>query len=481
MEGVENAARPSPAFPTPPTASTAAWSENQEAGFPRRRYDPEGMAHDTALRHDQKCEQPNQGRPCVRLATFFKRVLNLTSPIQAVTLENDEDKPVVVIAIKNRARRLRCGTCGRKCQRTHGVEGKSREWRHLGLFGITVKLRAEVHRVVCNRCGVRTTSVPWGRTGSVFTRQFEDEVAWFLQHTDQTSTATYFGISWITAGKIAQRVVAEKLDGALLEDLRFIGVDEISYGRPTKFLTVVVDHERGRVVWAAEGKSSETLGRFFQQLGTERASRIEVVTMDMSAAYIKSVAEHVPNAETVFDRFHVVRLLLDAVDEVRREQQRVLEDTVDRKMLKKSRFALLKNPWNLTRKEKQKLADIQRNNRPLYRAYLLKEAFQSIYDSSNLDQADQRFKDWYAWARRSRLRSFASLAETLRHYWPGIRRFIELRITNAPVEGYNSKIRMISHRAFGFHSAGALIAMIMLLCSGITLSPLGHGNALHTL
>ena len=482
MEDVENAARPDPRV-----------SHTSHSGY--HCFDHEARTHRTSLsegrpdewrttRHSGmiRVQTTDQERPCVRLTTFFKRVLNLTSPIQAVTLENDGDsRPIVVIDVKSRARRLRCGGCERKCRRRHGAEGKVRSWRHLGLFGIAVKLRAEVYRVVCKGCGVRTTSVPWGRPGSVFTRQFEDEVAWFLQHTDQTSTATYFGISWVTAGKIAQRVVAEKLDGSLLEDLHFIGVDEISYGRPKKFLTVVVDHERGRVVWAAEGKSSETLGQFFQVLGPERSSRIEVVTMDMSGAYIKSVAEHAPNAEIVFDRFHVVRLLLDAVDEVRREQQRALEGANDRKVLKKSRFSLLKNPWSLTRKEEQKLAAIQFNNRPLYRAYLLKESFQSIYDSRTVEEADEGFTEWYGWARRSKLRPFVSLAETLRHYWPGIRRFIELRITNGPVEGYNSKIRMISHRAFGFHSANALIAMIMLLCSGITLSPLGHGNALHTL
>jgi transposase len=341
-------------------------------------------------------------------------------------------------------------------------------------------LRAEVRRVVCDRCGVRTASVPWSRTGSLFTREFEDEVAWFLQHTDQTATATYFGVSWVTAGKIAQRVVAEKLDGSLLSDLHFIGVDEISYGRPKKFLTVIVDHERGRVVWAAEGKSSDTLGRFFDELGTERCAGIEVVTMDMSAAYIKGVAERVPGAEIVFDRFHVVRLVLDALDEVRREQMRALEGD-ERKVIKKSRFPLLKNPWNLTRKENQKLSSIQQTNRPLYRAYLLKESFQDIYSSRSVEQSDAKFDEWYAWARRSHLEPFVRLAATLRSHWSGIRRFIELRITNGPVEGYNSKIRMISHRAFGFHSASALIAMIMLLCSGITLSPLGHGNALHTL
>jgi transposase len=416
----------------------------------------------------------------VRLTTFFKKALRLTSPVTAVSIEHHPlAGPAAIIDIKPRSRN-RCGDCGRKSSRRHGAEGKLRTWRHLGLFGLVVMLRCQVYRVVCDRCGVRTISVPWSRKGSIFTRQFEDETAWFLQHTDQTATATYMGISWLTAGNIARRVVDEKLDGSLLSDLRFIGVDELCYGRPKKFLTVVVDHERGRVVWAAEGKSSETLGRFFEKLGPAK-SRIEVVTMDMSAAYVKSVEECVPHAEIVFDRFHVVRLLLDAVDEVRRAEMRAIADAEDRKVIKSSRFPLLKNPWNLTRKENQKLSDIQRNNHRLYRAYLLKESFQEIYNSATVEEADRLFADWYRWARRSKLAPFVTLAQTMKEHWSGIRRFIELRITNGAVEGYNSKIRMTSHRAFGFHSAEALIAMIMLLCSGITLSPLGHGKALHTL
>jgi transposase len=429
-----------------------------------------------------KSPNTSKGRPAVCLNTFFKKLLRLTSPVKAVQIETDPfTGPTVVIEVKARARGLQCGECGRRCSRRHGAEGKLRSWRHLGLFGFVVLLRCRVYRVVCKRCGVRTMSVPWSRKGSVFTRVFEDEAAWFLQHTDQTATATYMGISWVTAGHIARRVVDEKLDGSLLSDLHFIGVDEISYGRPKKFLTVVVDHERGRVVWAAEGKSSETLGRFFDTLGPTRKSSIEVVTMDMSAAYIKSVTECLPQAEIVFDRFHVVRLLMDAIDEIRRDEVRAMADAEDRKMLKSSRFPLLKNPWNLTRKENQKLSAIQRNNHRLYRAYLLKESFQEIYNAATLEDAERLFRDWFGWARRSRLGPLIRVAQTIKEHWYGIRRFIELRITNGPVEGFNSKIRMVSHRAFGFHSADALIAMIMLLCSGITLSPLGHGNALHTL
>jgi transposase len=409
-----------------------------------------------------KCPKNNKGRPPVCLTTFFKKLLRLTSPVKAVQIHTDPFRgPTVVIDIKPRARGLRCGECGRRCLRRHGAKGKLRSWRHLGLFGFVVLLRCRVYRVVCERCGVRTMSVPWSRNGSVFTRAFEDETGWFLQHTDQTATSSYMGISWVTAGNIARRVVEEKLDGSLLSDLHFIGVDEIHYGRPEKFLTVVVDHERGRVVWAAEGKSSETLGRFFELLGPARKSSIEVVTMDMSAAYVKSVTECLPQAEIVFDRFHVVRLLLDTVDEIRREEMRAMAEAEDRQTIKSSRFALLKNPWNLTRKQNQKLSAIQRNNRRLYRAYLLKESFQEIYDAATVDKADQKFHDWYQWARRSKLGPFLRVAETMKKHWSGIRRFIELRITNGPVEGYNSKIRMISHRAFGFHSAEALAGGVL--------------------
>ena len=308
--------------------------------------------------------------------------------------------------------------------------------------------------------------VPWARAGSVFTRAFENEVAWMVQRTDQTSVSRYFGISWRAVGRIAGRVVAEALDGSRLDGLVFIGVDEINYGRPQKFLTCVVDHISGRTVWAAPGKSADTLGLFFAELGPERSQAIEIVTMDMSAAYTKAVRDHAPQAEIVYDRFHVVQLLNAAVDEVRREAMRIADDE-QKRSLKSTRWPLLKNPWNLTRRERQKLSNLQRNNRRIYRAYLLKESFQQIYDAPNVTKADDLFSEWYAWARRSCLEPFRKFAATIKSHWPAVRRFLEVKLTNAIVEGTNSKIRMISHRAFGFHSAAALIAMIYLNCSNI--------------
>ena len=316
-------------------------------------------------------------------------------------------------------------------------------------------------------------AVPWARVGSIFTHAFEDEVAWFLQKTSQAATAAYFGISWPTAGKIARRVVAEKIDGSLLENLRFLGIDEISYGRPRKFLTVVVDHQTRRVVWAAEGQSSKTLAKFFELLGPERCSKIEAVSIDMDPAFEKAIRLHACNAQIVYDRFHIVQLLSRAVDQVRRQEVH-LASPQQKTELKSSRYALLKNPWNRTPAEEDKLSTVQRTNKKLYRAYLLKETFQTIFEASSVEKASVIFSNWFCWARRSALQPFAKLAITLKNHLPGILRFIDKHLTNSPVEGMNSKIRMISHRAFGFRSGAALIAMIQLCCSGITLTPIGH-------
>jgi len=395
----------------------------------------------------------------VRVTRLFRRILGFARSVVA-GVKIEAEGPIEVEA-RPRARRSRCGGCGRKGKRLHGTQGKVREWRHLGMWGRRVIIRATVHRVLCRRCGVRTMDVPWARPGSVFTRAFENEVAWMLQRTDQTSVSRYFRISWRAVGRIARRVMAESLDGSRLDGLVFIGVDEISYGRPQKFLTCVVDHISGRTVWAASGKSAETLGLFFAELGPQRSEAIEIVTMDMSAAYTKAVRDHAPKAEIVYDRFHVVQLLNAAVDEVRREAMRAANDE-EKRSLKSTRWPLLKNPWNLTRREQQKLSDLQRNNRRIYRAYLLKESFQQIYDAPSAARADDLFAEWYAWARRSCLEP-----------WPSVRRFLEVKLTNAIVEGTNSKVRMISHRAFSFHSAAALIAMIYLNCSGIVIPFVG--------
>ena len=182
------------------------------------------------------------------------------------------------------------------------------------------------------------------------------------------------GIAWVTVGKIVERIVGARLDSSRLEGLHFIGIDEFSYRKRHHYITVIVDHVAGRVIWAAKGRSSETLAAFFRELGPERAAKIEVVTLDMAEGYIKAVKEHAPQAKIVFDRFHVQRLASDAVDAVRRELVRDEEDAERKRAIKGSRFALLRSEWNLTVADRAKISEVQRSNRSLYRAYLLKQA-----------------------------------------------------------------------------------------------------------
>jgi len=314
--------------------------------------------------------------------------------------------------------------------------------------------------------------VPWAPHKSRFTRDFEELVAYLAQVSDKTRVTELMGISWVTVGEIVERVVARCLDASRLEGLRRIGVDEFGYRKHHRYLTTVVDHDRQRVVWAAPGRSAATLGAFFAALGPERCAELECVTIDMSGGYRKAVEEHAPQAQIVYDRFHVQRLASDAVDEVRRSQVRDLGvGSEEGRAIKGTRYALLKNPWDLTRQEKQKLSELQRTNARLYRAYLLKETLAQALDYRQPGHARRALEDWLAWASRSKLPPFVRVARTIRKHLEGVVAGLKERLTNGIVEGFNNKLRMIARRAFGFHSPEPLIAMLYLCCGGIQLNP----------
>jgi transposase len=336
-------------------------------------------------------------------------------------------------------------------------------------------------RVDCPRCGVRVELVPWAEPRSRFTRDFEDQVAYLAQVMDQTTVCRTMRIAWTTVGEIAERVVTRLGPADRLEGLEYIGIDELSYRRHHEYITTVVDHVARKVVWAAPGKNAATVDDFFKALGPERATQLKAVTIDMSAAYVDAVTRGAPQAQIVFDRFHVQRLAQDAVDQVRREQVRLLGGTDEGKGLKKTRWALLKNPWNMNDLEQARLAKLQRTNRPLYRAYLLKESLAAIFDRRQVGVARQKLLEWISWARRSRLPPFKKLAGTVGGHLEGILAFIATGLSNGIVEGLNGKIRTITRRAYGFHSAQSLISFIFLCCSGLVLHPVFKTPDLHPL
>jgi len=362
-----------------------------------------------------------------------------------------------------------CSACMRRAR--HVYDHRLREWRHLDFAGMEVTLKYQQRRVACRRCDeVHAELVPWAEPGSRFTRDFENQAAYFAQVMDRTTTSRMLRIAWRTVGQIIERVVARLGPTDRLEDLEYIGLDELSYRKHHEYITTVVDHVGSKVVWAAKGKSAATVDEFFKALGPERAAKLKGVTIDMSGAYIEAVKRGAPEAQIIFDRF-VQRMAQDAVDQVRREQVRRLAGTDDAKTLKKTRWALLKNPWNLTAVEGDKLIEVQRDNRPLYRAYLLKESLAEIFARRQVNVAREKFIKWCRWAARSRLAPFKKLAGTIRRHLDGILAFIATGLSNGPIEGLNGKIRTITRRAYGFHSASSLISFIFLCCTGLTLHP----------
>lgn len=380
----------------------------------------------------------------------------------------DIQEKAIVFQVRPRTRQKRCGCCGEVAPGYDQM--RERTWRCESYGDHAIELHYAPWRVDCPHCGVHVEQVPWARHGSRFTRDFEEKVAYLARITNQTAVAELTGIAWKTVGRIIETVVAERLDPDRLKGLRAIGVDEFSYRKHHNYITLVVDHDTQRVIWAAQGRSAEVLAQFFARLDQAARDGIRFVTMDMAASYIKAVRENLPKAQIVFDRFHVQRLINDALDAVRKAETRALGGD-EGKAIKKGRFALLKNPWNLTRKEKQKLADIQQNNARLYRAYLLKESFADALDYLQPKRARKALDEWLAWASRSKLEPFVKVARTIRKYKEGILAYIRDRLNNGRVEGINNKLRVVARRAYGFHSAEALIAMLFLNCGGVKLQP----------
>ena len=376
----------------------------------------------------------------------------------------------VIVSVRPSFReRDRCGVCRRRCGRYDQGEGR-RRWRALDLGTTFCFLEAEAPRVSCRRHGVVVAAVPWARHDARFTRTFEDQVAWLTCNCSKTAVSLLMRVAWRSVRGIVERVAEEaRRNVDLLGGLRRIGIDEISHRKGQRYLTVVVDHHTGRLVWAAAGRDRKTVLAFFDALGEERCKQIELVSCDMASWISGPVAERCPNAVRCVDPFHVIQLATDALDQVRREvwnearRQGNMELARD---LKGARFAVWKNPENLTDRQQAKLAEIQKTNGPLYRAYLLKEQLRQIYRVS-AEQAEKLLEQWLAWARRSRLPSFVKLARTITAQRDGILSAVKNGLSNARIEQMNTQIRLLARQAFGFHSPRPLIALAMLKLAGL--------------
>jgi len=402
----------------------------------------------------------------VRVTTAYNRMLGLPG---AWVRDVAFGERAMIVTVALRRRRPICSGCGAMGLKVK--DHRTKRWRHLDVGGLRCVIESRLRRLYCPGCGDLPEHVEWARGGARYTRDFDDLTAWLAQQMNQTQVTRLMRVGWETVGNILARVVAEKLPSGRLNGLALIGVDEVGYGADHRFLTSVVNHESGAIVWATEGRNAASLQGFFDQLTDEQKASIRAVSIDMSAGYEKAIRASIPDAEIAFDPFHVVKLGGEAADKVRREEYNAhgRSSSGEGKWIKGARYSLLKDPASQSPKQLLKLAEVVLTNRRMYRAFLLYGELRYVYRLP-YEEAVERLDTWLAWASRSRLKPFVKLARTIRKHKQGVLAALKLGLSNGRLEALNSKVKLLSHRAYGFHSANALIAMIYLCCAGIQIA-----------
>jgi transposase len=460
----------------------------------------------------------------MRVTSAFSLLLDLPGVwVRSVSFE--PDRVLVVVAL--RRRRLRCPKCSYSTRHRESKQHHDSVWRHLDLGRWRLDVHARLRRLRCPEHGVHVEGVPFARDGARFTRDFEDLVAWLATKTDKTATCRLTRIDWQTIGRIIERVGDELLCEDRLNDLFEVSVDEVAWRKGHRYLTLVGDHRRRCVVWGCEGKGQAAADAFFAELdpppeaprqqhptpprqapepaimvpfgpcptvpaghgihgawvepGSEiepaifaRASTLRAVSMDMTGGYAKSVREHAPQATIVIDNYHVVALSTKALDEVRREhwnQLRHAGQAAAAKQFKHDRWALLKNPDELTDQQATTLAAIRAGGGKLARAWAMKEMVRAIFAPGlTVDAVEELLNRLLARLSRCRLQPFIRLGKTIRKHREGILAARRLNLSNARAEALNNKVKLIARRAYGFHSARAALALVHLTCGPVTLT-----------
>ena len=344
----------------------------------------------------------------------------------------------------------RCGRCS--------LPGKYRDTRpermfkHVPLWGIPVTLHYSPRRVFCQHCrGTYVEPIPWAAGKRRLTNAFACYLATWARLLPWLDVARLFRCSWGTVAASVDFVVKYGMENRDLSGITHIGIDEISRRKGHKYITNVYDLKTKRLIWSGRGRTEETLREFFDFFGKNRAKQLQGVCCDMWMPYINVIEEKAPNAILVFDKFHIVRHLMNAVDQVRRDEIRE-KGKEHKELVKRTRYLWLKNPWNLQDNQKARLSALEKLNLKINRAYLLKETFRDLWSYSRPAWATKYLTKWFWCATHSRLKPMRDFAWLVRRHQKNILSYFKLQIDNGSVEGLNNKAKVISHRAYGFRS-----------------------------
>lgn len=390
---------------------------------------------------------------------LFQTAIGLTPPWIVVSYAFDvsEDRLDIEIDFPPGST-FHCPECNSEGCKAHDTERKS--WRHLNFFQYKAYLHARVPRVHCRSCGVKRAKVPWARPGSGFTLLFEAMVLVLARQMPIKAMSRIVKEHDTRLWRVLDHYVQEIREEADFSSVTEVGVDETSSKRGHNYVTLFVDLEGPKAIFATEGKDASALERFKEDLESHKgnANAIEEICCDMAPAFIAGTEKNFPHAKITFDKFHVLKILNEAVDEVRRQEQRLVPE------LKKTRYIWLKNPRNLKPYQSTILEElnVKKLNLKTIRAYHIRLNFQELWNQTSRD-AESFLKKWYFWATHSRLEPIKEAAYTIKRHWDGVLRWFKSKINNGILEGINSLVQAAKAKARGYRTTKNLITMIYLI------------------
>lgn len=402
---------------------------------------------------------------------LYQQILGISSPWEVASVELKLEAGDIHVQLSHAADTTWCcAECGKACSlHDHQPE---RVWRHLDTCQYQTLLHAQIPRTNCPEHGVRTVSVPWALPGSRFTMLFEQIVISWLQAASQSAVALRMKLSWDEVHGIMDRAVKRGLERRQAKPLTYVGVDEKSFKKRHNYVTVVSDLTEGCVLYVSEDRKQSSLDSFWPTLTTEQLNGIQAVTMDMWQAYQQSVIDNVPDGESkiVFDKFHVAKHLGEAVDKVRRQENKELRAVGDDRLVK-TRFQWLTNRNNHTTDQWRDFKSLRESNLKTARAWALREQAMKLFDYFYHKPAEKHFAWWYRWATRSRLTPMIEKAKMLKSRIRNILTHITHPITNALSESLNAKIQWAKSTARGFRNKQNFINAIYFHCGKLELDP----------
>ena len=405
--------------------------------------------------------------------TLYATILGIAAPWEVTRVELDDRAKAVHVWLEEQSgASFVCPECQTVSPLYDHVE---RSWRHLDTCQYETRLHARVPRIECTTHGVKTVAVPWATAHSRFTLLFERLAIAWLKEATPAAVARRLGLTWEEANGIVERAVRRGLARRRSVAGRRLGIDEHSYLKHFQFVTMVVDLDEQTVLHVADDRTAETLASYFESLSIEERLAIEAIAMDMWDPYRRTVRDYVPDGDLkiVFDKFHVMRHVIEAMDQVRRREQRELRARGDRR-LTGTKFLWLKTKVgraDFTAASRRQFRALRRSTLKSARAWAMKEAFRHIWDYRSIDAARAFFDRWQAWAVRSRLKPMIHVAGIIRRHLENVLNYINHRITNAATEGLNAKIQWIKYSSRGFRDRERFKLAIYFHCGGLDLEP----------